>query len=119
MLLFLYTCGSGKFPRNFIIRNVLGWDGLSKYAVRAAISPAFWAPFADDVYSPGLGDPGKNVADVGKTSIDVRCASCGKNKQADGGGLLNYARCMKVKYCSRECQERTGKHINPSVSECN
>ncbi|KAI1286158.1 hypothetical protein F5Y03DRAFT_380773, partial [Xylaria venustula] len=105
----LCSCGSGKFPPNFI-SNIPGWNGLSKYAVRATISPAFWAPFADDMYSPDLGNLGKkNVADVGKTSVDGRCASCGKNKQTDGGGLLNCARCMKVKYCSRECQRTDWK----------
>ncbi|KAI3331261.1 hypothetical protein F4824DRAFT_504290 [Ustulina deusta] len=112
----LCTCGSGKFPPNFI-SNVPGWNGLSKYAVRATISPAFWAPFADDMYSPELGDLGKkNVAGVGKTPVDGRCASCSKNKQADGGGLLNCARCMKVKYCSRECQ-RTDWKAHKSVCE--
>ncbi|KAI0547822.1 hypothetical protein F4679DRAFT_597235 [Xylaria curta] len=107
----LCSCGSGKFPPNFI-SNVPGWSGLSKYAVRATISPVFWAPFADGVYSPDLGK--KNVADVGKTSVDGGCASCGKNKQADGSGLLNCARCMKVKYCSRECQ-RTDWKAHKSV----
>ncbi|RWA11040.1 hypothetical protein EKO27_g4056 [Xylaria grammica] len=100
------TCGNGKFPPNFI-SNVPGWSGLSRYAVRAAISPVFWAPFADDVYSPGLSK--KDVAGVGETPVDGLCASCGKNKQADGSGLLNCARCMKVKYCSRECQRRDWK----------
>ncbi|KAI0503106.1 hypothetical protein F5B22DRAFT_662609 [Xylaria bambusicola] len=81
----LCSCGSGKLPSNFI-SNVPGWKGLSKYAVRATISPAFWAPFADDMYSPDLGNLGKkNVVDVRKTSVDGGCASCGKNKQADGG----------------------------------
>ncbi|KAI1743040.1 hypothetical protein F4680DRAFT_457076 [Xylaria scruposa] len=109
----LCSCGNGKLPPSFI-SNVPGWNGLSKYAVRATISPVFWAPFADDMYSPDLGK--KNVADVGKTSVDGGCASCGKNKQADGGGLLNCARCMKVKYCSRECQ-RTDWKAHKSV--CN
>ncbi|KAI1359296.1 hypothetical protein F5Y08DRAFT_332439 [Xylaria arbuscula] len=90
----LCSCGNGKFPPNFI-SNVPGWTGLSKYA----------APFAEDMYSPDLGNLGKKeVANVKKTFVDGRCASYGKNKQADGGGLLNCARCIKVKYCSRECQ---------------
>jgi len=107
----LCSCGSGNLPPNFT-SNIPGWNGLSKYAVRATISPAFWAPFADDMYSPDLGE--KNVADVKKSSVEVGCASCGKNKQADGGGLLNCARCMKVKYCSRECQ-RTDWKTHKSV----
>jgi hypothetical protein len=105
----LCTCGSGKFPTN-LISNVPGWSGLSKYAVRAAISPAFWAPFADDMYSPYLVDLGKNnIAGGEKGPTDGRCVSCGKTKQADGRGLLNCARCMKAKYCSRECQRADWK----------
>lgn len=65
------------------------------------VSPAFWTSFADVMYSPILGK--KNVADVGKTSVDEQCASCGRNKRAGGGGLLNYVRCVKVKYCSGRC----------------
>ncbi|KAI1157259.1 hypothetical protein F5B18DRAFT_657959 [Nemania serpens] len=110
----LCSCGSGKFPPNFI-SNIPGWNSLSKYAVRATISPVFWAPFAYDMYSPDLGNLGKkNVADVGKTSVDSGCASCGKNKQGDGGGLLNCAQCMKVKYCSHEYQ-RTDWKAHKSV----
>ncbi|KAJ3567561.1 hypothetical protein NPX13_g6721 [Xylaria arbuscula] len=104
----LCSCGNGKFPPNFI-SNVLGWIGLSKYAVRATISPAFWAPFAEDMYSPDQGNLGKKkVANVEKTSVDSGCASCGKNKQADGGGLLNCARCMKVNY---------GEHYNTTATK--
>ncbi|KAI1193597.1 hypothetical protein F5X97DRAFT_338802 [Nemania serpens] len=66
----LCTCGSGNFPPNFI-REVPGWDGLSKYAVRAAISPAFWAPFADDMYYPNLSGLGINVAGTGNTPGDA------------------------------------------------
>ncbi|KAI1112517.1 hypothetical protein F5Y14DRAFT_421401 [Nemania sp. NC0429] len=45
---FMCTCGNGKFPEDFMpgLRN---WDLLSKYAVRAAISPPFWAPFVEDI----------------------------------------------------------------------
>ncbi|KAI0804899.1 hypothetical protein GGR55DRAFT_690858 [Xylaria sp. FL0064] len=110
----LCSCGSGKFPSNFI-SNVPSWTGLSRYAVRATISPAFWAPFAEDMYSPDLGNLGKkSVGNVGKTPVDGGCASCGKKKQTDGSGLLNCARCMKVKYCSRECQ-RTDWKAHKSV----
>lgn len=104
----LCTCGSGRFPPNFI-RGVPGWDVLSKYAVRAAISPAFWAPFADDMYIPDVSNLGEKIAGVGKTPVDDRCAACGKKKQADGSNLLSCARCKKVKYCSRECQRADWK----------
>lgn len=45
---FLCTCGNGKFPANFT--NMAHWNALSKHAVRAAISPASWAPFVDEVF---------------------------------------------------------------------
>ncbi|RYC56375.1 hypothetical protein CHU98_g9836 [Xylaria longipes] len=109
----LCTCGSGIFPPSFI-SNVPGWDGLSKYAVRAAISPAFWAPFADDMYSPDLGK--NNLAGDEKAPVDGRCLSCGKKKQTDGSGLLSCARCRKAKYCSRECQRKDWK-AHKSVCE--
>ncbi|KAI1360802.1 hypothetical protein F5Y08DRAFT_348429 [Xylaria arbuscula] len=66
----LCTCGAGKFPLNFIT-DVPGWDTLSKYAVRAAISPAFWAPFADDIYAPDLSHLNDAASEVGqKTRVD-------------------------------------------------
>ncbi|XXH06117.1 hypothetical protein Hte_012562 [Hypoxylon texense] len=45
---FLCTCGNGKFPAKFA--DIAHWDALSKHAVRAAISPAYWAPYVDEVF---------------------------------------------------------------------
>ncbi|KAI2641188.1 hypothetical protein GGS21DRAFT_361491 [Xylaria nigripes] len=98
--LVLCTCGNGHFPPNFI-SGIPHWRELSKYAVRAAISPAYWAPFADDAYinkdifhalSNAAGEPPRDA-----------CAFCRK-KQKDGENLMNCGRCMKAKYCSRTCQ---------------
>ncbi|KAI1821825.1 hypothetical protein F4861DRAFT_541599 [Xylaria intraflava] len=98
---FLCTCGNGQFPPNFIT-NVPYWKELAKYAVRAAISPAFWAPFSDDAYRPDqMADIVLNAQDV---FLGKKCTNCGKDKQADGGSLLSCGRCMKAKYCSRSCQ---------------
>ncbi|KAI0450370.1 hypothetical protein F5B21DRAFT_491381 [Xylaria acuta] len=97
---FLCTCGNGNFPPNFI-GNVPHWKALAKHAVRAAISPAFWAPFADDIYRP---DFDGIMAGGGSRPLGAECASCGKKTREDGSDLLNCARCMKVKYCSRSCQ---------------
>ncbi|KAI1195343.1 hypothetical protein F5X97DRAFT_308398 [Nemania serpens] len=47
---FLCACGNGGFPPNFI--NIPNWDAIAQFAVRAAISPAFWAPFVDELYQP-------------------------------------------------------------------
>ncbi|KAI0192520.1 hypothetical protein F4808DRAFT_475476 [Astrocystis sublimbata] len=108
----LCTCGNGKFPPSFI-SNIPGWHKLSKYAVHAAISPAWWAPFADGMYSPNLSDlsnPGEvETAGVDKAPGEGGCASCGREKQANGRDLLDCSRCKKVKYCSHECQKRAWK----------
>ncbi|KAI1746842.1 hypothetical protein F4782DRAFT_552975 [Xylaria castorea] len=96
----LCTCGNGDFPPNFI-SNVPPWTALAKYAVRAAISPAFWAPFMDDIYRP---DRDVIVASGEGRPLGEECASCGKKKSEDGSDLRYCARCMKVKYCSRNCQ---------------
>ncbi len=54
---FMCTCGNGHFPPGFIGEEggeggVPLWRLASRYAVRAAISPSFWAPFADELYQP-------------------------------------------------------------------
>ncbi|KAI1772039.1 hypothetical protein F4818DRAFT_427423 [Hypoxylon cercidicola] len=48
---FLCTCGNGQFPAGFT--DVPHWNILSQHAVRAAISPAFWAPYGDEQYRAG------------------------------------------------------------------
>ncbi|KAI0403950.1 hypothetical protein F4802DRAFT_616112 [Xylaria palmicola] len=45
----LCTCGNGKFAADFDT-NLPNWDMLQKHAIRAAISPPFWAPFVSDAY---------------------------------------------------------------------
>lgn len=42
---FMCTCGNGKLPESFM-PSLPNWDKLSKYAMRAEISPASRAPFA-------------------------------------------------------------------------
>ncbi|KAI0468970.1 hypothetical protein F4859DRAFT_516716 [Xylaria cf. heliscus] len=63
----------------FVTSNVPDWKALAKYAVRAAISPAFWAPFTDDIYRPTLGGI---MASSSDKPLCERCASCGK-KESD------------------------------------
>ncbi|KAI1159768.1 hypothetical protein F5B18DRAFT_635582 [Nemania serpens] len=67
----LCTCGHGDFPPNFI--DVANWDAIAKYAVRAAISPAYWAPFVDELIRDS-GDSG--AGDAGRESLadDVHLA---------------------------------------------
>ncbi|KAI2625026.1 hypothetical protein GGR54DRAFT_546929 [Hypoxylon sp. NC1633] len=47
----LCSCGDGKFPPDFVV-DVDHWDDVSQYAVRAVISPPFWAPFDEDMCRP-------------------------------------------------------------------
>ncbi|KAI1766156.1 hypothetical protein GGR53DRAFT_464728 [Hypoxylon sp. FL1150] len=103
---FLCTCGDGIFPAKFT--DLENWGELSKHAVRAAISPAFWAPYVDEVYRrPEEADHrrgAKGGVNVGKASTDG-CATCGKAKKDDGTLLFVCGRCKKVKYCSHACQK--------------
>ncbi|RYP06116.1 hypothetical protein DL764_003338 [Monosporascus ibericus] len=95
---FLCTCGNGRFPPRFI-ENVAHWNAVSQYAVRAAISPAFWAPFADDIHRPDLSRAGPAAAGPPSPALN-RCANCGTDRGKEGVGLLSCARCMNIKYCS-------------------
>ncbi|TGJ80534.1 hypothetical protein E0Z10_g8219 [Xylaria hypoxylon] len=97
----LCTCGNGEFPPDYKV-NTPSWETLKKHAVRAAISPAFWAPFADQMYRPDLSRV--DIARAAGRPSSGGCASCGRTKQEDGKDLLSCARCMKIKYCSRDCQ---------------
>ncbi|KAI1427716.1 hypothetical protein F5Y12DRAFT_783137 [Xylaria sp. FL1777] len=48
---FLCACGNGQFPADFNT-HYPSWHMIRKYFVRAAISPAFLAPFAGHTYCP-------------------------------------------------------------------
>lgn len=104
---FLCACGNGEFPPNFL-NDVAHWNTVSRYAVRAAISPAWWAPFAESMYRPDTGGGG-SAGVKSRPPSGQGCATCGKTERKDGAKLLNCARCMKVKYCSRECQRADWK----------
>ncbi|RYP73353.1 hypothetical protein DL770_007803 [Monosporascus sp. CRB-9-2] len=108
---FLCTCGNGLFPPRFV-ENVTYWNAVSQYAVRAAISPAFWAPFADDIYRPDLSGASPTASGPPGLALN-RCANCGTDKGKEGVGLLSCARCKNVKYCSRECQRTHWKAHKP------
>ena len=75
------ACGDGKLPPKFI-SSVPKWDSVSKYAVRAAISPSFSVPFVEQVFEPegaeGLGDANRE-----------RCNFCAKDKSSRGANLLS------------------------------
>jgi hypothetical protein len=97
----LCSCGNGRFPPRFI-SGIPKWDLVSKYAVRAAISPSFSVPFVEQIFE---GDRAEKVADT----FGSRCRNCGKGKSSDGVNLLRCSRCSIAKYCSPECQRADWK----------
>ncbi|CAJ2510471.1 Uu.00g132800.m01.CDS01 [Anthostomella pinea] len=94
---FLCSCGNGQLPPKFIGIDVAGWNSASRYAVRAAISPVFWAAFVDENFRPSDG------------SIGASCNVCKEGSANDGGELKVYGGCHNVKYCSPACQRADWK----------
>ncbi|GKT43438.1 uncharacterized protein ColSpa_03619 [Colletotrichum spaethianum] len=95
----LCSCGNGHFPDNFI--GLPEWETAAKYATRVAISPTFAVPLVEDIVDTNLY---KEVG-TGAPSQQERCTNCGKTG-TDGVGLKKCMRCLKVKYCSAECQKK-------------
>ena len=87
------SCGNGRFPPDFI-PGVPQWSTVSKYFVRAAVSPCFQTPFSEQLFDLGT----------------LRgCRACGKGKNSNGGALLSCGKCHKAKYCSADCQRADWK----------
>lgn len=103
----LCSCGAGKLPENFI--SLPEWDVASQFATRIAISPVYAVPFVEDVVDPSIAES------MSKLGLDVqgdetlRCWSCGAVEAKGGGPLKKCMRCVKVKYCSIECQKKDWK----------
>lgn len=119
------SCGDGTLPPKFV-SGVPLWDTVSRYAVRAAISPSFSLPFVEPVYAdvhgstapPGATKSTNTVPGTvhGTTAITTAanrskdlCTTCGPEKSTPGMKLLSCARCHAVKYCSVECQRADWK----------
>ncbi|KAI1381035.1 hypothetical protein F4677DRAFT_462137 [Hypoxylon crocopeplum] len=130
---FLCSCGRGKFPPRFIHGHSL-WNEVSKYAVHAAISPPFWAPFAEEMYEdPYSPDPpGANTSDIDAPDTDApdadapdankeedeeerphKCTNCGEIDGVAGVEFMVCNGCKRVKYCSEECQRQDWKTHKP------
>ncbi|KAF2793232.1 hypothetical protein K505DRAFT_417911 [Melanomma pulvis-pyrius CBS 109.77] len=82
------SCGNGRFPPSFIL-GVPQWSTVSKYFVRAAVSPCFETPFSEQLFEFGTLHG---------------CWACGKEKTNNGRALLSCGKCHQAKYCSADCQ---------------
>jgi MYND finger len=101
---YICSCGEGTLPPKFI-SCLSYWDTVSKYAVRAAISPSFSVPFVEPVKVP---PSAQNIPTPEDLNGDC-CKICKKVKSSTGTKLLTCARCHMVKYCSVECQRADWK----------
>lgn len=61
-------------------------------------------PFVEDVVNQeiikGVGGPAQEA---------LQCRNCGKTEAKNGGVLKKCMRCLKVRYCSAECQKKDWK----------
>ncbi|KAL0939758.1 mynd finger family protein [Colletotrichum truncatum] len=98
----LCSCGAGRLPDDFV--GLPEWDTAAKYATRVAISPTFAVPFVDDVVDfDAWKQSGGGAA---RQEPQERCTNCGKTSGKDGAALKKCMRCLRVKYCSGECQKK-------------
>ncbi|KAJ4366583.1 hypothetical protein N0V85_009208 [Neurospora sp. IMI 360204] len=121
----LCTCGTGHFPPNYLSLPL--WESAAaRHATRVAISAPYCSPVVERVvFDPVLA---RKIAEKGLEEAlrkkEERCRCCGKGEEelveelkARGGEtagktaevLRKCARCLKVRYCSAECQRRDWK----------
>ncbi|OAP54571.1 hypothetical protein AYL99_11019 [Fonsecaea erecta] len=104
----LCSCGSGQLPKTFLT-GVPHWGSVSKYFVRAALSPCFPAPFCEELFDFSKIRKSSTVPHPGGG-----CRVCGKTESRPGAGLLTCVRCHNAKYCSKECQRTDWKNHKPT-----
>jgi MYND finger len=95
------SCGNGKVSKEIL--DVKEWTPLTVAMTRCAISPIFTAPFVEDTRV--FGERKKRPKNVNQTNNDEgKCPVCGKE------GTKRCGQCMKISYCSRECQRKDWKN---------
>lgn len=103
----LCSCGAGRLPENFI--SLPEWHVASQFATRIAISPVYAVPFVEDVVDPSIAESMSKLGLNVQGDETLRCWSCGAVEAKGGGPLKKCMRCVKVKYCSIECQKKDWK----------
>ncbi|KAL7905645.1 hypothetical protein GGI35DRAFT_460121 [Trichoderma velutinum] len=97
----LCSCGNGQLPNDFVALPF--WEKAAEYAVRIAISPMYSVPFVESVIN-------EMKFGVKESADEVeQCNTCGKTEQLDGPKLKKCKGCMKISYCSTECQRADWK----------
>ena len=112
---YICSCGKNKFPAKYWSRNEGDgadvWKAISKYAIRAAISPCFPPPFVERQYTLPLSEPepspsaptdNHHTNPIDPDAQGHLCAMCGKTGK-EAGTLWKCGGCRVSKYCSREC----------------
>ncbi|KAK4675707.1 hypothetical protein QC764_511900 [Podospora pseudoanserina] len=96
------SCGQGKLPSDFI--PLPEWDETAAmYSTRVAISPVYASQLVEDIIDPALA---RGLAGGGEKRV-AGCRACGKvEDEEEGVALKKCGRCLKVRYCSGECQKR-------------
>ncbi|KAK0660142.1 hypothetical protein QBC41DRAFT_261895 [Cercophora samala] len=96
------SCGRGKLPADFI--PLPEWDETAaRYSTRVAISPVYASQLVEDIIDPELA---RGLAGGSEKRVES-CRACGKVEDEEEGVVLKKcSRCLRVKYCSGECQKR-------------